>query len=141
MSLTKSEVPLDAVQTLLTVHLPGSFAVRVDDDDPTDARSVVLTPVTSPQVQWFTMATPEKASMLVQASIRSATRDSCRLAGDFVRDVLTARVRGGAKYPLDAAGYVFDVPTTQGDGHYETTTGVNTWVETFRIAWQYRPGV
>lgn len=140
MSLTKSAVPLDAIRTLLTVHLPTSFTVRLDDDEPTADRSVTITPVTPPQVQWFTMSAPEKASMLVQATIRASTRSSCRLAGDFVRDVLTARRRGGAVYPLDAAGYVFDVPTTQADGHYETTTGVNTWVETFRISWQHRPG-
>lgn len=139
MSLTKSRVPLEAVETLLTVQLPTSFTVHLDEDDPTGDRTVVLYPVTSPRVQWFTMAAPEKATMLVQATIRAGSRDACRLAGDFVRDVLTARRRGGAVYPLDAAGYVFDVPTTQSDGHVETSNGVHEWVETYRISWQYRP--
>lgn len=143
MSLTRTRVPLEAVRTLLTVEMPPLYAVSLDGGSLADgttpvSREVIIDPVTTPDPQWVTMGAPERSTMLIQVTIRDTTREGCRLAGDHVRDVLTSRRRGGAVYPLDAAGYTFDVPTSQQDGHVETSGGVHTWVETFRLGWQYR---
>lgn len=138
MSLTRTRVPLEAVRTLLTVEMPPVYVVNLDEGT-LASKEVVIESVTTPDPQWVTLGAPERSTFLVQVTIRDTSREGCRLAADHVRDVLTARDRGGAKYPLDAAGYVFEVPTTQQDGRADTSGGVHTWTETYRLTWQYRP--
>jgi hypothetical protein len=138
VSLTATTVPLTAVQALLGRELPSRYTVTVDDA-PTGT-GVTLEVVSPPTPQVFTpLAGPDKASMLVQVTIRDATRTACRLAGDVVRQILTGTDRRGKPTtPLQVEGYTFDLPVTWGDGHAVTTNGVHTWVETYRITWQDR---
>lgn len=139
MSLTRTNTPLLAVVDHLNAHVPDPWTAELDD--PTFAtRTIAVEPVTPPRTEYFAMGGPDKSRMLVQVTICAATRQEARLAGDTVRDVLTGVDRRNKPlYPLAADGYAFDNPSTTADGHRDLTDGVHTWVETFELAWQYRP--
>lgn len=137
MSLTRTAVPLEAAKTLLASMLPQGLTVSIDADTIT-VGTVSLTPVTTPIPVAVTMGAPERADFLMQVTIRGHDRTHARLAGDAVRDILSARARGGPTNPLTAEDYRFDPVTSQRDGHGDTLDGVHTWVETYRIGWQHR---
>ncbi len=136
MSLTRTHPVLLSVVDLLREHLPARFTV--DTELKRLAGDVVLVePVWGPNPQWFTAGGPSKATAGVQVTIGGPNRQAVRLAGDTVRDVLCGTTRGRATHPLTRPGYTFDLPQTGGDGHADTHQGINTWLETYRITWQY----
>ncbi len=139
MSLIKSAPVLDCIRDHLAGLLPARMTVKVDPDT-APAGMVAVTPTTSPTLVYLHMAGPDKARMLVQITITDTTRERVRLAGDLARVALAGvDHRDRPLHPLVLPGYVFDVPTTSGDGHAATETGGHTWVETYAIVWQYRP--
>lgn len=138
MSLIKSGPVLTGLKDHLTVVLPSRLKPQVDPDA-APAGTVAITPVTSPTLQYVVMSGPDKARMLIQITIAGTTRENARLSGDTVREAIAGVDRRGRPlHPLLIPGYTFDVPTTTGDGHADTSNGVHRWIETFALVWQYR---
>ncbi|MCR6649705.1 MAG: hypothetical protein NVV70_16800 [Cellulomonas sp.] len=140
MTLIETTGPLTAVVELLGAHLPAHLRINPPD---IVTGGVAVEHVTTPVPQVFAaLGGPDKASMAVQVTVVDSTRDAVRLAGDRVRTTLTGvNHRNKPLWPLQADGYVFDPPTTWGDGAVSTASGIHSHVETFTLTWQYRPGV
>lgn len=140
MTLIDTTGPLTAVVELLGAHLPARLAINPAD---LTGGGVAVEHVTSPVPQVFAaLGGPDKASMAVQVTVVDSTREATRLVGDRVRNALTGVThRGRPLWPLHVDGYVFDPPTTWGDGALTTASGIHSHTETFTLTWQYRPGV
>ena len=138
MSLIKSAPVLTGLKDHLAVVLPTRLKPDVDPDA-SPAGTVAITPVSGPTLQYFAMAGPDKARMLVQITVTDTTRERVRLAGDLIRDAIAGVDRRNRPlHPLLIPGYTFDVPTTTGDGHALTESGKHSWIETFALVWQHR---
>jgi len=138
VSLIKSGPVLTGLKDHLTAVLPSRLKPAVDPDASPDG-TVAITPVSGPTLQYFAMAGPDKARMLVQITVADSTRERVRLAADLIRDAIAGvDHRNRPLHPLALPGYTFDVPTTTGDGHALTESGKHSWVETFALVWQHR---
>lgn len=140
MTLTDTAGPLTAVSELLGANLPPRFTINPSNLGPGGVSVDVAT--TPRPIYVGALGGPDKASMSVQVSVCDVSREAARYAGDRVRAYLTGvNHRNKPLHPLEQDGFVFDVPSTWGDGGVVTSEGIHTHAETFTLTWQYRPGV
>lgn len=129
-----TQIALEALQDAITGALPVRFTVTIDTATPAPG-DVVVEAITPPQPIDLTLRGGDKLTMLAQVTIWGATRTDARLAGDRVRDTLTHKTRGRPTH-VTAVGAVFDPIGVTADGYADTTQGIHTWAETYRVTWQ-----
>lgn len=132
--MIKTHPIIEAVRQLLDKQIRGT-PVTVDVGT-LGSPSITIELVDSPRFEHYSLGGPDRASVLIQITVRADDLTEARLFGDHVRERLAGVDRKNRRlHPIPVNGYVVD-DVTATDGHAENNGNIPTWVERYTIHYQ-----